>query len=509
MATNRQIEASTAATDGARADKKISYKWKFIEDYELPPRTYAKPELTHLADVWKEQRQALANSEGLQKFLEQLRREWAIETGLLERIYTLDRGVTQILIERGIDAAFIPDQAGAQDPKRVAAIIRDHEEAIEGLFSFVRRDRVLSTSYVKDLHAQLTRNQETTEAVDSLGRLTSVPLLRGAYKTLPNNPSRADGSIHEYCPPEHVAAEMDRMIELFSTHAETAPEVEAAWLHHRFTQIHPFQDGNGRAARCLATLVFLKAGWFPLVIRDTKEERLRYLDALEAADHGDLEPLVAVFAAAQKRALVQALGISGQVLRLTKAEQIVNATRELLLKREQTRRAEWNKAKTTARRLQEIATLRFREVAQNLHGQTSGFFKFSSFRADEDPEGGARGHYFRWQIIETAKQLGYFVNTAEYRAWSRLMMRTDSQAELLVSFHATGHQFRGILAASACFFRREETEASDREIADVTPLSTEIFQINYQENPGDAETRFRDWLEQVLVKGLEIWRAGL
>jgi len=22
------------------------------------------------------------------------------------------------------------------------------------------------------------------------------------------------------------------------------PEIEAAWLHHRFTQIHPFQDGN-------------------------------------------------------------------------------------------------------------------------------------------------------------------------------------------------------------------------------------------------------------------------
>ena len=43
-------------------------------------------------------------------------------------------------------------------------------------------------------------------------------------------------------------------------------EVEAAWLHHRFTQIHPYQDGNGRVARALASLLFIKAGWFPVVV---------------------------------------------------------------------------------------------------------------------------------------------------------------------------------------------------------------------------------------------------
>ncbi|MGH3603700.1 MAG: Fic family protein [Pseudonocardiaceae bacterium] len=25
-----------------------------------------------------------------------------------------------------------------------------------------------------------------------------------------------------------------------------SPAVLAAWVHHRFTQIHPFRDGNGR-----------------------------------------------------------------------------------------------------------------------------------------------------------------------------------------------------------------------------------------------------------------------
>jgi Fic family protein len=487
----------------------ISYRWEPIQDYGEAPDSLAKPELQNLAEIWLEQKVALEDSDGLTAFTERLRREWAIETGLLERIYTLDRGVTQMLIERGIDAAFVTDNGGSQDPERVVAIIRDHEHAMEGLFAFVKGDRSLSPGYIKELHAQLTRNQPTATAINSLGSVVEVPLLRGAYKTQPNNPTRADGSIHEYCPPEHVASEMEHLVEMHLAHTGVPCEVEAAWLHHRFTQIHPFQDGNGRVARCLATLVFLKAAWFPLVIRDTKQERGRYLDALEAADHGELRPLVGIFAASQKRALVQALGISGQVLRLTKAEQIVGATRDLLAEREKARRLEWEQAKHTAAHLQSVAGRRFQEIASHLQNETASFFKHARFRVDSEPEGGSRGHYFRWQIIETAKQVDYFANTSEYRSWVRLILHTDSGAEILVSFHGTGHEFRGVLAVSACFFRREETEAGEREIADVTPLSSEIFQVNYREARQDAEARFLEWLEEILVKGLEIWRAGL
>jgi Fic family protein len=398
---------------------RVAYRWQPIKDYDVAPDTLAKPELHNLVEIWAEQRHVLEQSEGLKAFNERLRREWAIETGLLERIYTLDRGVTQMLIERGIDAAYIGNQTGTSDPDRVIAIIRDHEDAIEGLFAFVRGDRALSTSYIKELHAQLTRNQETTTAMDSLGRLVDVPLLRGAYKTQPNNPLRRDGAIHEYCPPEHVAAEMDRLIQLHKSHTSISPEVEAAWLHHRFTQIHPFQDGNGRVARCLATLVFIRANWFPLVIRDTREERERYLDALESADAGDDGPLVSVFAASQKRAFVQALGISGQVLRLTRAEQVVTATRDLLAEREKTRRAEWERAKITAKQLQGIAATRLGEIAVRLADETRPYLSGARFNVDSEFDGGQRGHYFRWQIIETAKHLDYFANTAEYRAWTR------------------------------------------------------------------------------------------
>lgn len=67
-----------------------------------------------------------------------------------------------------------------------------------------------------------------------------------------------------------------------------SPEVRSAWLHHRFTQIHPFQDGNGRVARALASLVFLREGLFPLVVRES--DRVEYIGALETADAGDCHP---------------------------------------------------------------------------------------------------------------------------------------------------------------------------------------------------------------------------
>lgn len=80
---------------------------------------------------------------------------------------------------------------------------------------------------------------------------------------------------------------------------DVPPEVEAAWLHQRFAQIHPFQDGNGRVARALASLVFLRAGWFPLVVH--RDDRGEYIDCLEQADSGDLSALVNLLGRIQDR----------------------------------------------------------------------------------------------------------------------------------------------------------------------------------------------------------------
>jgi hypothetical protein len=89
------------------------------------------------------------------------------------------------------------------------------------------------------------------------------------------------------------------------------------------------------------------------------------------------------------------------------------------------------------------------------------------------------------------------------------VLKTKDQAELLLSFHGIGHEYRGVLACSACFFRREEVDEGERELADLITISDRFFQINYRESQVQAETRFSAWLEASLIKGLEVWRSGL
>jgi Fic family protein len=76
----------------------------------------------------------------------------------------------------------------------------------------------------------------------------------------------------------------------------------AAWperladIHHRFEQVHPFIDGNGRAGRLLLNLILVRLGYPPIIV--LKRERARYLAALHKADQGDQGPLGEIIARA-------------------------------------------------------------------------------------------------------------------------------------------------------------------------------------------------------------------
>ncbi|MFT4229634.1 MAG: Fic family protein [Microbacterium sp.] len=76
---------------------------------------------------------------------------------------------------------------------------------------------------------------------------------------------------------------------------------ELARLHREFECIHPFIDGNGRSGRLLLNLLLIRLGWPPAII--LKEQRLKYLRALERSDAGDDGPLAEVIS----RAVVDSL----------------------------------------------------------------------------------------------------------------------------------------------------------------------------------------------------------
>jgi len=486
----------------------MAYEWKPIEDLPEDWMGLVSSELHDLAAIWQEQAGQLKQSEGRTEFNERLAREWSIETGVIERVYTIDRGTTELLIEKGIEAALIPHGATDKPAELVVSIVQDHRAALESLFDSVGGKRELTTSYIKELHSVLTRHQETVRGVTPAGQSIEVPLLRGDWKTQPNNPLRADGTVHEYCPPVHVAREMERLVELHGQHATipVPPEVESAWLHHRFAQIHPFMDGNGRVARGLASLVLIRAGWFPLVVhRDARDD---YLRALEMADRGDLRLLVSLFAEIQTRAFNRALSISADLLREAEpVRELITAAKDTLLARREARRQEQRSVFVVAQRLEQAAYDRLVDLAESLSSELK--------EVDEDYYSSAEtsspdtGFWFKMQIVSVARAFGYYADTRSYRAWVRLKIKEDRFAHLVLSFHSLGVEFVGIVAVSAFleYLDRDDEGAVTR--AEPRPLCANVFQFSYKEDEGKVRDRFAGWLNDVIVVGLEEWRKQL
>jgi len=76
--------------------------------------------------------------------------------------------------------------------------------------------------------------------------------------------------------------------------AQHHPVEFAAIIHKDLVTIHPFIDGNGRAARLLMNLALLQAGYPPAIIPPIL--RRDYLDTLNKTHKGDNEPFISFIA---------------------------------------------------------------------------------------------------------------------------------------------------------------------------------------------------------------------
>src|SRR5206468_2622159 len=119
----------------------------------------------------------------------------------------------------------------------------------------------------------------------------------GQYKSEPNQVTTPTGEIHHFALPEETPARMGKLM-LRTRSGLEKPELHpvafAAFVHHEFVSIHPFDDGNGRMARLLMNLLLMQNHYPPAVIR--LQDRDKYFGALAQADTGDLEPFTSFIA---------------------------------------------------------------------------------------------------------------------------------------------------------------------------------------------------------------------
>jgi len=117
------------------------------------------------------------------------------------------------------------------------------------------RDISISESSIKHLHNTLMRHS------------TKDGYHKGNYKINSNRVERteADGTkipIFETTSPGWATQDaMAQLTEWYNNDSTTHPLIRAAIFVYEFLSIHPFQDGNGRLSRLLATLLLLKSGY--------------------------------------------------------------------------------------------------------------------------------------------------------------------------------------------------------------------------------------------------------
>ncbi len=403
-----------------------------------------------------------------QGFLDTLKRQHAIETWVVEKLYNLSDWVTETLIKNWFIESYVSHDSTDISPTKLMWHLNDHLGAIEEIFKLVKEDRKLSKSFIKQLHQLLTKNQDTTEAIDPFWRRINIELLKWEFKRFDNNPRRSDWTIYKYCPPIHVESEIEQLVNIYNTLEDTInPIILAAWIHHAFTQIHPFQDWNWRLARLLATLVLIKKGLLPFTVK--REKKTEYLDALEQADKWNPQLLVDFFAKAQKHSIENAINYQ-EIWNhddLYELADILNEKISSKIANENSEKIKEQKLFTT--NLFKEVTNSLETIKLSLHSKIA-ITKVQIWMKPIELES-KDYYYYNHQIIHFAKSYNYFFNKDLARSWGKLYfsLYNWSTYNLIVSIH--NYWYGWDTLAIWCFLEYTK-KINEKEI------ETEYIQIN-------------------------------
>lgn len=236
---------------------------------------------------------------------EQMQVEYTYNSNAIEG-NTLTLQETRLVIEEGFTVS------GKSLRETLEA--KNHPEAIE----FVAN---LATS----------REEINEEAVLRIHKLIMLGITEdaGRYRTVGVGITGAS-----FMPPpsSEVRPRMNELLKWLKDNPDEHTPIElAAVFHHRFVQIHPFVEGNGRTARLLMNAVLIGNG-YPFIAIVPKRDRLKYLKALMDADLGHLSAFVNFVAMCVEGALGMYLNSveEPEILALAEASKITPYSQEYL-----------------------------------------------------------------------------------------------------------------------------------------------------------------------------------
>lgn len=154
-----------------------------------------------------------------------------------------------------LESAALVRAVGQPDrsPSEMEQEVRNYWRALEWIEEQVDAKKDIDLDFIRELHRIII--------IRGRGRRGTRSDLRRSGCPIVNTISRAV----EYAPPrwEDVPRLMDELVDWLasSAAAELSAPLRAAILAHRFVSIHPFDDGNGRTTRALATGELWRSGY--------------------------------------------------------------------------------------------------------------------------------------------------------------------------------------------------------------------------------------------------------
>ncbi|AXX98375.1 Fic family protein [Profundibacter amoris] len=189
--------------------------------------------------------------------------------------------------------------------------VAGYAEVMETVFESWR-DIAVTENHIKQLHRDLLRHSSKDERH------------RGAYKTSMNSVAAFDetgaqiGIVFETASPFDTPRLMEELLDWFNRTTEEKslhPLLAIGIFIVVFSEIHPFQDGNGRLSRVLTTLLLLRSGYayvlfssLESVIEQSKEGyylALRQTQGTIRTDQPEWEPWLLFFLKALRQQMVR------------------------------------------------------------------------------------------------------------------------------------------------------------------------------------------------------------
>lgn len=142
--------------------------------------------------------------------------------------------------------------------------VYDLENTEKVFFELLEKKPELSLKIIEKIHDRLMENIDLREGY----RTHDIHILGQPFKPSPGR---------------YVKPDMGLLLKWYNKNKKKLPPLALAiFFHHKFENIHPFSDGNGRAGRMLINLILLRKGYPPLIV--PKALREKYIKLMSEAD---------------------------------------------------------------------------------------------------------------------------------------------------------------------------------------------------------------------------------